>query len=280
MKPYIQALCAVLLWSTLAWLGLNLSHVPPFLLVGTALMIGSLCSVHRCAQWSVPFGTLLLGIYGLFGFHFCLFMALRVAPPVEANLINYLWPLLMVVFSPVFLPGYSLKIHHVVAALLGLSGAVLIVTGGAFHFRSEYRYGYMLAAISAWIWASYSLMTRRVKPFPGAAIGLFCLCSGLLSLLMHGLLERPYVWVAHDIPFLLVLGLGPMGGAFFLWDAALKKGDPRTMGSLAYLTPMLSTLLLVWVGGGSWTRVLGIAMMLIVSGAILGMKENYGSEGN
>jgi drug/metabolite transporter (DMT)-like permease len=91
---WLQSLAAIALWGTLAYLALQLSRIPPFLLVGCALVIGSLCSIHRVAQWRVAFRTLLLGVYGLFGFHFCLFMALRYAPPVEANLINYLWPLL------------------------------------------------------------------------------------------------------------------------------------------------------------------------------------------
>src|SRR5688500_11680258 len=103
-RAFIQSLAAILLWSALAYLALKLSHVPPFLLVGSALAIGSLCSVHKISQWRVSYRTLLLGIYGIFGFHFCLFLALRYAPPVEANLINYLWPLLIVVLSPVFLP--------------------------------------------------------------------------------------------------------------------------------------------------------------------------------
>jgi hypothetical protein len=43
----------------------------------------------------------------LFGFHFLLFMALRLAPPIEANLVNYLWPLLIVLLTPLVLPGYA-----------------------------------------------------------------------------------------------------------------------------------------------------------------------------
>ncbi|MBI3899856.1 MAG: EamA family transporter [Gammaproteobacteria bacterium] len=269
-KAFAQSLLAVLLWSILAYLGLQLARMPPFLLVGAALVIGAVCSVHKISQWRVPYKILLLGIYGLFGFHFCLFMALRHAPPVEANLINYLWPLLIVVLSPLFLPSYRLQAHHIIAALIGLSGAALIVTGGQFNFRSEYMLGYLFAGISAFIWSSYSLMTKRVRPFPNAAIGLFCLCAGLLSLLMHVIFEDSYSFAANDVPILLLLGLGPMGAAFFLWDAALKNGDPRIIGSLAYLTPMLSTLVLIASGSGTFTASSGVAMALIVGGAIIG----------
>jgi drug/metabolite transporter (DMT)-like permease len=136
--PTLQALAAIALWGVLALLALRLSRMPPFLLVGVGLLIGSLCSVHKLREWRVPPTTLLLGIYGLFGFHFCLFMALRYAPPVEANLINYLWPLLIVALAPVFLPGHRLRPQHIAGALLGFAGAVLIVTGGTFGFRVEH----------------------------------------------------------------------------------------------------------------------------------------------
>lgn len=270
MKPYIQALLAIALWGVLAFLALELSRMPPFLLVGVALIMGSFCSIYKISQWRVSFPTLLLGIYGIFGFHFCLFLALRHAPPIEANLINYLWPLLIVVLAPLFLPGYRLHIHHIIAALLGFIGAVLIVTGGKLNFRSDYIIGYSLAGTSAFIWASYSLLTKRVPPFPNAAIGLFCLSAGVLSLIMHWALESAYTFTMRDFLILLLLGLGPMGSAFFLWDAALKNGDPRIIGSLAYLTPMLSTLILVATGNGKFTWLFGFSMVLIVGGAVIG----------
>ena len=270
-KAYALALSAVLVWSSLAFLGLRLAHIPPFLLVGMALVIGSGCSLHRISQWRVPLRVMALGIYGLFGYHLCLFLALRLAPPVEANLMNYLWPLFIVVFSPLILPGYSLRAHHLLAALLGMGGAALIVTGGSLvSFQSTYLPGYLLGGTAAFLWATYSLLTKRVGGFPNAAIGGFCFVSGMLSLLVHVFLEEPYALTLGDVPFLLALGVGPMGGAFFLWDGALRLGDPRIIGALAYLTPLLSTLLLILSGRGTFTPVSGGAMVCILGGAWLG----------
>ena len=270
-KAYALALSAVLVWSSLAFLGLRLAHTPPFLLVGMALVIGSGCSLHRISQWRVPLRVMALGIYGLFGYHLCLFLALRLAPPVEANLMNYLWPLFIVVFSPLILPGYSLRAHHLLAALLGMGGAALIVTGGSLvSFQSTYLPGYLLGGTAAFLWATYSLLTKRVGGFPNAAIGGFCFVSGMLSLLVHVFLEEPYALTLGDVPFLLALGVGPMGGAFFLWDGALRLGDPRIIGALAYLTPLLSTLLLILSGRGTFTLVSGGAMVCILGGAFLG----------
>ena len=182
MNPTLYALGAIALWSTLATLGLALAHVPPFLLTGLSLLIGSLIALplsrFDVRQWRVPVGTLALGVYGLFGFHFLLFMALRYAPPVEANLVNYLWPLLMVVLAPVLLPGVALRGVHVVAALLGFAGAALAILGapaapgGSAAVASGWAWGYVPALGSAFIWASYSLWCQRVRPFPTSAIGL------------------------------------------------------------------------------------------------------------
>jgi drug/metabolite transporter (DMT)-like permease len=167
-------------WATLASLGTSLSHLPPFLLTGLALMIVSVMSwplvLRNRRAWAVPPRTLALGVYGLFGFHFLLFIALRHAPPVEANLVNYLWPLFMVVLAPVLLPGVSLRPLHVVAALLGFAGAAIAILGarsGASANAGGSYWGFLLALGSAFIWASYSLWTQRVAAFPTTAIGLF-----------------------------------------------------------------------------------------------------------
>lgn len=137
-------------------------------------------------------------------------------------------------------------------------------------FQSAFLPGYLLAAAAAFLWASYSLMTKRLGSFPNAAIGGFCFCSGMLSLLVHVFLEEPYALAAGDLPLLLALGLGPMGGAFFLWDGALRRGDPRIIGALAYLTPLLSTLWLILSGRGHFTSVSGGAMVCILGGALWG----------
>lgn len=271
----LYALAAILIWSSLALTSVQLADVPPFLLVGLALIIGGLCGLPRWRDWRVPAKTLLLGCYGLFGYHFCLFLALRFAPPLEANLINYLWPLLIVLLSPVLLPPTRLETRHWLGGLLGLAGCVLIVLSkGSLSLSGQHGLGYLLAALAALMWSSYSLLTQRVPPFPTGAIGGFCMASGLLSLLAHAALEPAYSLNASEWGWLALLGLGPMGAAFFLWDAALKRGDARAIGTLAYLTPLLSTALLALFGGGHFGWQAALALLLILSGAWLGRSRS------
>jgi drug/metabolite transporter (DMT)-like permease len=273
--PTLLALAAIALWGSLAPLGVSLDHVPPFLLTGCGLLIGSLIGLvlagGNLRQWKVPGPTLALGVYGLFGFHFLLFIALRYAPPVQANLVNYLWPLGIVLMAPLFLTGMRLRALHIAAAFLGFAGAALAIVGGQ-DLQGGFSWGYVAALASAFIWASYSLLTRRVPAFPSAAIGLFGLVSGLLSLLCHALLEGPVNLTTHDWLLLVAMGLGPLGGAFYLWDSALKCGDARQIGVLSFLTPLLSTLALLWLRGERPSLSVLLAAGMIVGAAVLGSR--------
>jgi drug/metabolite transporter (DMT)-like permease len=278
MSANLYALGAIFLWATLASLGVALSHVPPFLLTGIALLAGSLLALPFVLKnrrlWAIPASTLALGVYGLFGFHFLLFIALRHAPAVEANLVNYLWPLFMVVLAPLFLKNMALRSVHVAAALLGFAGAAIAILGAREGAASGtgWAWGYVPALGSAFIWASYSLLTQRVAAFPTAAIGLFGLVSGVLSLLCHWLLEPATALAGSDWVLLAVMGLGPLGAAFFLWDKALKLGDARQIGILSYLTPLCSTALLMLVSGRVLSWSVAVAAAMIIGAAVLGTR--------
>ena len=282
MSAQLLALGAIGLWASLAALGVALSHVPPFLLTGVALLMGSLIAVPLSRMdwrlWRVPMSTLALGVYGLFGFHFLLFIALRNAPPVPANLINYLWPLGMVVLAPWLLPGKQLTRRHLLAALLGFAGAALaILAGRGESVDAVWAWGYLLALASAFVWATYSLLTQRVAHFPTAAIGSFAAVSGVLSLLCHWWLESPVHLTAQDWGLMALLGLGPLGGAFFLWDAALKRGDAQQIGVLSFLTPLLSTLVLLGVRGERPSASVVLAALMIVGAAVVARRADSGA---
>jgi drug/metabolite transporter (DMT)-like permease len=206
---------------------------------------------------------------GLFGYHAALFSALQLAPAVQANLVNYLWPLLLVVLTPLFLAGSSLSPRQILAALVGFGGAALAITSGG-QITQGGLLGYGFALLAAVIWACYSLLTKRLASFDTAAVGLFALVSGLLALGAHWLFESPVTPTPGQWLLLAVLGLGPLGGAFYLWDFALKNGDPQRIGLLSFLTPLLSTTLLLLVTGRELTWLLLLSGVLIIGAAFFG----------
>jgi drug/metabolite transporter (DMT)-like permease len=278
MTALLFALAAILLWSSLALAGAGLTRIPPFLLLAAAFGVSGLIGLLRPRGWRIPLVTLGVGTAGIFGYHFLYFLAFARSPAIEVNLLNYLWPLLIVVLSPLVLPGYQLRPRHVLGALLGLCGAGLIAGAGKLNLDAQYLPGYLMAVGAALTWALYSLLTKRLPPFPTDSVGVFCLLSGLLSLGFYFASGGTFAMVQklgwQEWGLLALLGLGPMGAAFFFWDAALKRGDPRVIGSLAYLTPLLSTLNLVVFAGKRLNPLSFAAMLLIVLGAVVGSFES------
>jgi len=234
--------------------------------------IGMIRARHRGLAWSDlarwPARVWLLGVGGLFGYHALYFAALQLAPPAEANLVNYLWPLLIVLLSAP-LAGERLGWPHLVGALLGFAGVALLALGRV-SFTSAYALGYALALGCAFAWSLYSVLSRRFGETPTDAIASFCAAAALLSLACH-LVFEPTVWPASPLAWLavLALGIGPTGGAFYLWDHAVKRGDIRALGALSYAAPILSTALLVLCGLAPATLSLLLAALLVTAGALL-----------
>ena len=261
---------AIALWATFASLVSEVSHMPPFFILAITLGIGGCLSIAQYRQWQLSWRVLLFGVAGIFGYHFLLIMAFRLAPPVEANLINYLWPLLIVLLSPIILPGFRLSWTHWLGGAFGFIGVVVLVGDWrTLHFNGADFLGYILALAAALVWASYSLVSKRLESMSTATVGLFCLLSGAIALLMHWGFETSVTLSSGDWWRLLALGLGPMGMAFYCWDAGLKKGDPRIIGTLSYLTPLLSTLLLLVISQRGFEWPVFIALALIVGGAFV-----------
>ena len=272
---------AVLLWSLLAVLTVKTSPVPPFQLNAMAFLSGGAIGMiwlWRSGQGlevakNVRWPVWVLGIGGLFGYHFLYFSALRLAPAAEAGLIAYLWPLLIVLFSG-FLPGETLRKGHVFGALISLAGAGMIILGNGSGFDERYVTGYALAGLCALTWSGYSVLSRQVGHTPTAVVAFFCLASSALSLLAHLAFETTQ-W-PHGVTgwgAVIALGLGPVGLAFYFWDIGMKKGNIQLLGVTSYAAPLLSTLILVAAGIAAPTQTLLLAAALITIGALIAAKS-------
>lgn len=257
--------------------------MPPFQLAAITFSIGGLIGI---ASWAwrpqaarslkQPLVVWLLGVGGLFGYHALYFIALRLAPPAEAQLFNYLWPLLIVLFSA-FLPNEKLKSHHILGVLLGLTGTLVLIAGmRGVEIRPEYITGYVCALGAALAWSSYSVLSRPFKNVPSDAVAGFCLATAALSFVCHLLFEQT-VWPANTMQWLAIVALGifPVGLAFYAWDRGVKFGDIRALGAASYAAPLLSTIFLVLAGYAEPRWSLGFAAVLISLGGVVAAKEMF-----
>ena len=271
---------AILLWSLLALFTVGSAPVPPFLLNaltfatgGSVGIVWALASGNLGVLARIPARVYAFGTVALFGYHALYFIALKRAPALEANLLNYLWPLLIVLFAG-FLPGVRVRGGQWLGTLLGLAAAVVLVTrGSAVSIHADYLPGYAAALGAAVIWAAYSVLNRRHADVPSAAIALPCVLVAMLGAAAHAAFETtvqpgPGQWLA-----LLGMGIGPVGAAFLLWDIGTKRGDIALLGSLSYLAPLLSTLLLVIAGQAQPHVSQAIAIALLLLGAWLSVRK-------
>ncbi len=273
------------MWSLLALFTAASGSVPPFQLaamcfaVGGAVGLAWIAAERRWRDLVQPWPVWMLGVAGLFGYHALYFTALRNAPPVEAGLIAYLWPLLIVVFSAL-LPGERLRWFHLAGAALGLVGTVLIVGRGGLAFEARYGLGYLAALGCALTWSTYSVVSRRFRNVPSAIVAGYCVATAVLAALAHRLFETT-VWPADIGEWLAVLGLGlmPVGAAFYVWDHGVKRGDIQLLGAASYVAPLLSTLILILAGFGVFTWSIAAAALLITGGAMLASKGMFRRRG-
>lgn len=267
----VLGLLTILLWGSIATFGRLLIHLPPFYILGTAFLFGGLLSLRKPKEIFQNLKVFTWGVAGFFGYHFFLFYSFRYAPAVEANLINYLWPIILVFLSPVFFPGEKLRWYHFTGAALAISGCVVLMAGKTEEMSIDGSKGYILAMLAALSWPIYSLGKKKLPKTTVWAVGGFCLGASLLCFLTHSMIEPRVAFHGPDMIKLIFMGIGPFGLAFFFWDRAMEIGDPRILGALAYLTPVISTLGLISFteetlsGNAFW------AMVLIIGGASLGL---------
>lgn len=275
---------AILLWSTLALLSRGAARLPPYQLLVlsfaagvaatlpvTLLRHGLRAGSERCVT---PPRALALGFVALFGFHALYFHALKLAPAAPASLIVYLWPLLIALGAA--RRESDARLARLAPAGLGLLATMLVIGSGGDGGGMHPALGYALAGVCALIWAGYSLLNRRFAALPAETLIPACALTALAGLIAHAFGETWIAPSAGEWASILALGVGPVGGAFLLWDEATKRGDLGLLGAAAYAAPVLSTAWLVLAGQAPASPRLLLAAALIAASAALGRRSLRG----
>ena len=280
--PTLVGFIAILLWSCLALFTAATGTLPPFELTAITFGISGVCGslyallTGKLSVMRQPWKVWALGVGGLFGYHAAYFAALRLAPPAEAGLVAYLWPLLIVLFSAL-LPEEKLRWQHLVGAILGFSGVITLFLGkgNTLSLSGTSVKGYALALLCAFIWSGYSVLSRAVKQVPTLAVAGYCLVTAALALVASALFETMQpIHLDMQLLAATALGLGPLGFGFFAWDYGVKHGDIKLLGIAAFAAPVLSTLILVATGYAAASWALALACALIVGGALVATRQS------
>jgi len=271
-KSYVSALLTILMWSSLATLTVSIAHIPSLLSVGLVLIFASLPGLKHWRQWVMPWKVWGSAVLGMFGYHYLLFDAFSRSPAMSVNMIQYLWPLFIVLGTPLFTQA-RLNSGHVIGALLGFGGVLLTLAQESIAFNMADLLGYGEAFVAALLWAFYTLSNRRYAQMPRSAVAAFCFISGLLALTAYALTTDATSTIPDysDLLVIALLGLGPMGLSFYTWDYAIRHGDPRIIGALAYLAPLLSVVwMAVFIPEVRLLPVHLLTLIMVIGGASLG----------
>ena len=277
-----QGVAAIVIWSSLATLTTLSGPLPPLQMTAMSFVIATCVGLvyglmnGSClrAMFVMPVPAFLLGVIGLLGYHAAYFYALKTAPPLEASIISYLWPLLIVIFSA-FLPlergGGHFSWRVAIGALLSAAGAAIALLGNSSALTlSGSLSGYAAALAAAIIWATYSVGTRLLPHVPTSAMTGICAMTAAGAGFLHLATETTRWPLAPSESLVILLaGLGPVGLAFYWWDTGMKHGDIRLLAVLSYMTPILSTMTLAVFGIGRLTPAVAVATLLVTVGAIV-----------
>lgn len=263
---------AILSWGTLGVLGKLSEATDTRLVFAACFAIAGLVGVVIClatgrslapqmSRRNVLF-ALLLSAY-----HLIYFASFSLAPALHVSLINYLWPALLILFGNLFFrlnsgwQGYA-------GVGLGFCGIVVLLLGGAQAGHSVDKVsGYVMALVGAALWAFFSNLRRTDTGDPIASMTVICALSAALCAVSI-FIGSGAVGISNpdELIIIILLGLGPAGGAFFLWDMGMKRGNAAALAVFGYSAPILSTIFMVLAGFAEARWNTAVAALLIAAG--------------
>lgn len=267
---------ALVFWALAAPFVVKIKSLPIFEILTIVFAVSFVLSAVKLTlfrQWSTlkqPWFLWIIGILGIYGNDLFYILAFQHAPAAHADLINYLWPILVIVLTG-SLPNETLSIRHLLAACVGFSGIYILITQNEQGFDLQYLSGYLLAFVDALIWSLYTLAARHFGKTPVEIIGIYCGIGAVCSLLLHLQLETGIAPQLEQWIILITMGATTQCLAYFFWDFGIKRGDFKLLTILSYGNPILSILFLILFGMAKLSAALCLACLLVTLGGIIGM---------
>lgn len=277
MKHYLYAMGAILCWASLpAATGSGLQELSTeelmffsFLSASFFLYIQDVILLKSLTIYIPGVKASLLGVWGIFCYHYVYYQALSLAPLAEGAILSTTWSFWIVFFSSIII-FKTLKPTIIMTAAIGMFGAALVIAADKeLVFSLEYLKGYLLALLCGIIWSSFSVALRyiKVKREPMTS---FTIYAAVISALLY-VLTMP-----HQVPSLaalfsaIYLGCIPLGLSFFLWNRAVTGGNLVIIGFLSYLTPPLAVLLVAIIHGQHISPQVIWGMIVIIAASMGG----------
>lgn len=270
----LVGMLAIPLWATWPALVLKTLEMPAFecltiaflfawiILRKTKRAAATMGSGQELLRTWVPAIACALGLSGSNAFHI---LATHYIPAAEANLISYLWPVMIVAIGAAF-GMFHLRSRQVIGLAFGFGGAVILLGGGA---RSLSFVGIGLALFSRASWALYCLFRLKLNSASGAILVRGYAISAVFRGILHFKLEPTVAPSIGGVAAAAAVGIVPLAFGNLIWDESFRRGDSQPLAVMAYATPLCSALLLASLGLESFTWSLAIGAIVIVCAGVL-----------
>jgi drug/metabolite transporter (DMT)-like permease len=281
-KACLYALTAILFWSTMGTafkltLGfmdppvlLLISSATAFLFLGIFLLVSGKYIYLKELKIKGWLNSALMGLFNPFLYYMVLFRAYSMIQAQEAVALNYIWPVMLVVFSIIFLKQ-RIGWISIIAILVSFLGTVVIAMHGqisTFHFTNPL--GSLLAIGSSIFWASFFIL--NMKDTREAYSKMFLtFFFGLLYILAWNLAAGSFKMpVIQGVAGAVYIGIFEMGLTFVLWLTALNlSATTARVSNMVYLSPFLSLMMVSFFLGERILLSTIVGLMIIVGGILL-----------
>ena len=281
-KTYVFAAVAILLWSTMATISKKLlGSFDPYQVLcisaffaAAALFVVNLCTGRlkklKTYRFQDYFHSLSAGLLGNFFYYVFYYTGAERMPASQAFIVNYLWPIMSVVFACILLKE-KMNGRKVIAFVLSFLGVVTVAGGDLLQFNVRILSGVVLCAAGAVCYGAFTALNKKWDCDAQLGMMLSFVLSFLLSLLLNVAKETQWVLNLGQVAGLAWNGMCCMAFGSVCWALALKEGNTAKVSNLAYITPFLSLVWVavflkemptVWSVGGLCLIVLGILIQL------------------
>lgn len=280
-KNYIYAIVTVLIWSTMATtVKMMLADIPNL----EALSISSYLAFIFLLLMNIKTGIIKemknysgkeygimsgLGFLGLFLYSALYYYGLGELSSQEACILNYLWPMMLVVFSCIILKE-KMTLMKGVAMVCSFVGIIILSTGTRDVSSGNTTMGIVSCILAAACYGLFSVLNKKADLNQNISMMIIWLVVGICAMAL-GLVTEEWVMLSgKEWLSLLWLGVVVDAVAYLLWALALKGSENTAkIANLAYLTPFLSLIVSAVVLGEKITIRAGLALVFIIGGILM-----------
>lgn len=211
----------------------------------------------------------LLGFIGVFLYHVFYFGSLSFIPAQQALTVNYLWPVLTMLFAiPILKEPFSSR--KLAAIMVSFVGVLLVVSQGNFSsIGFGNANGILLAFLGAVFYGLFSAFGKKLSLDTTVSMFVYLTVAFVCSLIAVLFFSSVPVLSLTQWVGVVWLGAFSIGLGFLAWFLALKYGDTAKIANLVFLSPFVSLVFVFFLVGEAiaWSSVVGL--ILIVSGIFI-----------